>query len=395
MIQIEGTTYCAVVLVFFIGISCKMGENNGQKAAELGSMGDIKENMTVADLAKVMMGQFKEQKQTFQAMNDSIQGQINDLNQRLNRVDRVPFDPNRTICISGFKPQPGVSDEKALNEIFQSVGGGCEIVNTKRMKPYGSKPGLLKCEFESAEEKISILQRKMAIRDFVPEIWLRSSKSYSERVIEDNFNLLLSLIPDGYKFKMASDGHIIVKAEFEEELQQEMEIENMPPTNRDMQQGNQAGSGASNVAPHSQTQGGATPHFKPGAWARGGYQGRQRGGYRGGRGYRGGNRGGGFRGGRGGYFRQRNGTPNAWNRSAAQPSTPQHALSQADYPSLSQSNSSTTPAVKRPRQFSPEVQTGGTNGVAPSGGPPPNAAPPSTEMTTNTSDPARSDGQSA
>ena len=44
-------------------------------------------------------------------MNDSIQSQITDLNQRLDKVDRVPFDPNRTICISGFKPQPGVSDE--------------------------------------------------------------------------------------------------------------------------------------------------------------------------------------------------------------------------------------------------------------------------------------------
>ena len=190
---------------------------------------------------------------------------------------------------------------------------------------------------------------------------------------------------------MASDGHIIVKAEYEEELQ-EMEAENIPPTATDTQQGDQ---GTTPSASHNQTQGNGSTHFRPGTWARGGYRGqRNRGGYRGSRGYRGGNRGGnrgGYRGGRAGYSGPRFGTPPAWNRQQMNTTTPQHGPSHAEFPDLpkSQSNASVTQAVKRPRQFSPETNSDTTNGATASGGAQPN------ETMINTSDPAPSNGLSA
>ena len=39
----------------------------------------------------------------------------------------------------------------------------------------------------------------------------RSNKSNAERVMEQNFAALLFLMPDGHKFKVASDGRIIIK----------------------------------------------------------------------------------------------------------------------------------------------------------------------------------------
>ena len=100
-------------------------------------MGDIKEDMSVADLAKILLGQFEQQNAEIREMKAYMRNDITNVNLRLNKIDRKPFDPDRTVCITGLKPKPGVSDQDYLDEIFSSVGGGCTIINTKRMNPYG------------------------------------------------------------------------------------------------------------------------------------------------------------------------------------------------------------------------------------------------------------------
>ena len=189
----------------------------------------------------------------------------------------------------------------------------------------------------------------MAIKEFIPEIWIRSSKSYAERVIEDNFALLLSLVPDGYKFKLASDGHIIVKPEYEEEFENEAwggetsEISTNEQQPTDLQ-------GASASAPQPKP---TIPsqNFRPSVWMRGGYRGgrgKSNRGRTGNRGFRGGNRGGY----RGGYRGRSWGTPNPLNSSG------QHHVSDSEFPKLPTGGtpgSATKPANKKPRQFSPEA----------------------------------------
>ena len=78
-----------------------MGEESGLQK-EL--MSDIREDMTVADLAKLLMKHFVEQKQELKDMRAVFQNQVDDLTNRVDKLDRKPFDPERTICITDLPP---------------------------------------------------------------------------------------------------------------------------------------------------------------------------------------------------------------------------------------------------------------------------------------------------
>ena len=376
-----------------------MGE---ESRLEKDMMGDIREDMTVADLAKLMMKHFVVQKQELSDMRAFYQGQVDDLTNRVDKLDRKPFDPERTICITDLPPNRDAPDDVHLGNIFEAVGLGCEIVNTRRMRAYGKRPGLLKCELGSEQDKINVLQCKMAIREQVPGVWIRSSKTYAERVLDDNFSTILSLLPDGYKFKTASDGRIIPKAEYMAEFEEEQQMDSNNNTSMSAPAPASIQSDENAAAQNTQTptlnmqgqqqqgQGGERGSFRPGSWARGGYRGdrsrpsfrrsfrpfRQfrsgdRGGYRGdSRGYSRGGQGAWGRGspawGRGGR-----GSHQAWNMGPdVRQKDIRSNLSDAEFPRLPTNNAATPlkgqsePDKKRPREFSPEVIETVTSGVA-------------------------------
>ena len=344
---------------------------------EKGAMGDNGEDMSVAQLAQVMIKQFDEQKKAIGDLTRSFQRQFDDFNERMDRLDRIPFDPQRTICITGLKLKPDRAEDIQLSDIFESVGAGCVIVNTRRMRSYDGKPGMIKCELQSVEDKINILQCKMAIKEQIPSIWIRSSKSHADRVLEDNFATILSLLPEGHKFKTASDGRIILKSQYVEWEAEEQDQGTTGPSagsrstrgvaeNESITSASTAVNGAS---PSMQlpSQARHTRPFRAGAW-RGGYRGREsRGrGQRGRAGFQGSYRG--HRGQRGSDYRgnQRGGHPTAWqNTPEVRPKNPLSTVDIHDeFPPLQPSANTNTPRgshqppdKKRVRNSSSETVT--------------------------------------
>ena len=167
-------------------------------------------DMTISEAFKALSARFDKQDEKLEDIQKGMKKDWEELDKRLSRIELVPFDPTRTVCITGFPNNVAVADDVYLEELFnKEIGIGCNIRNVKRM---GS--GLLKCEVGSVEEKINILQAKMVVREKVPGSWIRSSKSNAERIMEENILVLLYIMPDGYKYKVASDGRIIIKSQY-------------------------------------------------------------------------------------------------------------------------------------------------------------------------------------
>ena len=116
--------------------------------------------------------------------------------------------------LSGLKSQYGRSDREIVTELIGNIGVECEIRNVKRLQSYNTKPGLVKCEVSSVEEKINILRNKRNLQDAAPNVYMRSSKSHTERLLEANTKTILNIIKDQLNpdsFRLTANGRLIEK----------------------------------------------------------------------------------------------------------------------------------------------------------------------------------------
>lgn len=72
------------------------------------------------------------------------------------------------------------------------------------------RPGLVKISFRSREEKVLVLRNKMKLKHSADykRVFLRSSKSHAERLIELNARTVLRSLPNGRNFIVDASGRI-------------------------------------------------------------------------------------------------------------------------------------------------------------------------------------------
>ncbi len=74
-----------------------------------------------------------------------------------------------------------------------------------------ARPPLVKFAVPSLEGKIAVLRAKRNLKQSAefPRVFLRSSKSHTERLIEPNFKKMLDLIPGGENMRVAGSGRLV------------------------------------------------------------------------------------------------------------------------------------------------------------------------------------------
>ena len=235
--------------------------------------------LLIADLKKSFIDQNAAREKQLNRIETTLTTDMNKVKQRLDQIEKPPFDPERTLVFTGVKPSEETADHVKIQNLIEATGVQCTIRNVKRLVPnHENTVGIIKCELDSLDEKIQVLRNKRHIITTSQGVWVRSSKTHTDRVMSSNFQTILSLIPGGDGFKMAGNGIIIPKPEREEETED---------YNQTAENDNQ-----------NETHAGNRPRGAPwGSQLRGGYRGRG-GPYRG--------RG---RGGQSGYTRGPRGTP--------------------------------------------------------------------------------------
>ena len=81
----------------------------------------------------------------------------------------------------------------------------------------GKNKGVFKIQLKTCEDKIDVLRKKSNLRNSVEfkKVYLCSSKSHTDRLIETNFKTLLHEIPNGNLYCLAGNGRILKKFESE------------------------------------------------------------------------------------------------------------------------------------------------------------------------------------
>ena len=105
--------------------------------------------------------------------------------------------------------------QKLVSELDISLAEH-NIISTYRLRSKRSdKPGFVKICFRSVQIKKQILREKHKLRQSTDyrSVYLRSSKSYVERMIELNMHTLLKELPQGAQYHMTASGRIVKKNE--------------------------------------------------------------------------------------------------------------------------------------------------------------------------------------
>ena len=126
---------------------------------------------------------------------------------------KEPFDPTRTVVIMGIKETPGEDLQAIVDGLILN---GLKITNITptavlRTKSRNGKSGIIKAEFESLENKLTILRAKLKLKEHrsYHYVYMRSSKSHVERLAELNTKTLLAELNKEDEFTFTGSGRLV------------------------------------------------------------------------------------------------------------------------------------------------------------------------------------------
>ena len=129
--------------------------------------------------------------------------------------EKYHFDTETTIVAQNVPVVSGSENNlvKLAEELVHNGTGttNVAVVRAKRIPSKTSKPGLVKIEFRSLEEKIQVLRNKQKLKNHrvYEKCFLRSSKSHAERLMEANLATLLDHLPIRNQFRVAGNGRLV------------------------------------------------------------------------------------------------------------------------------------------------------------------------------------------
>lgn len=121
-------------------------------------------------------------------------------------------DPENTIIATNIIHEPGEDILAIASEIISSINDSVNVVAATRLKSRRiSKPGLVKISVSNLEEKTLALREKRKLRqtEQYTSVFLRGSKSHTDRILELNARTLLNKLPNGNQFRITSNGRIV------------------------------------------------------------------------------------------------------------------------------------------------------------------------------------------
>ena len=124
------------------------------------------------------------------------------------------FDINCSVIMINLVQHDGKDTAQLCQESFRDVlGTAATVVRAERTQPRNNKPGLIKCQLTSVEEKINVLRNKKKIKDDedLRRVFIARMRSHEERLIENNFKAILKELPNGNQYRFTGSGRLVDK----------------------------------------------------------------------------------------------------------------------------------------------------------------------------------------
>lgn len=150
-----------------------------------------------------------------QNMDNDISLLIRRIEQMETKIDRssgrTRFDPEVSVVVSGLRYHEGENVTNLIQELLaEGLQDNTRIVDAERSKDRGGRPGVVRVEFGSVQEKVGVLRNKQLLKDNpkYSRVFIRSAKTHAERLIELNFKTLLDELHLSHNFYIAGNGRL-------------------------------------------------------------------------------------------------------------------------------------------------------------------------------------------
>ena len=149
---------------------------------------------------------------------DDLETEMNSLRSEPGFVDTSVNNCELTVIATNIPvrhDRPLLETAKALiSALGEEVSRHATNTDVKRCPDRATgKPPLLKIAFENVEQKVQVLRAKENLKrthDF-KNVYLRSSKNHTERILELNAKTLLSQLPNGNQYRVTANRRIVKK----------------------------------------------------------------------------------------------------------------------------------------------------------------------------------------
>ena len=115
-------------------------------------------------------------------------------NSSTQRVCEPVEDTERTLIMINLKEErdDALTLHDRVKEVIESMGelvSNVVVSQVRRLQSRNNKPGMVKAALDSKESNIKVLKAKGNLRscDKYKKVWIRSSNTHTERLIELNF----------------------------------------------------------------------------------------------------------------------------------------------------------------------------------------------------------------
>ena len=166
------------------------------------------------DQMKASMSQiqeyFNEELAKFNTRCETIEKKIQKMEDDQGKKDE--YDPETSLIAFGLQEDVDENVSEKISILIREglKLNGLAVVRAVRLPSRDERPGLIKFQVESLENKIQILRskRSLEVSDVYKDVYLKSSKSHTDRLIELNFKEMLKMMPSGRDFRITGSGRL-------------------------------------------------------------------------------------------------------------------------------------------------------------------------------------------
>ena len=158
---------------------------------------------TQTDLISLAQAQTESQVKVLQEAIESVPGTKQGIN-----------NPENTIVLYGVAESYQENLHTKVQELLQFMNkDSSKLTDVVRLKSrVEGKPGIVKASFLTVADKIDVLRGKQKLRGSkFGNVYMRTSKSHSERLMDINTKIILENSPWGKDYRVAANGRLVRK----------------------------------------------------------------------------------------------------------------------------------------------------------------------------------------
>lgn len=136
------------------------------------------------------------------------------------QMDQIPkqdYPVETSVVIINWREEVDEDIQAKCTDLLQNKLGMRDMIPMQcvRLRSRNTKPGVVKLQFRSKQEKIDVLRKKHELRKLQPfkHVYIRSAQSHEERLMRQNLEFLMKELPNGNELRLTGNGRLVRKTD--------------------------------------------------------------------------------------------------------------------------------------------------------------------------------------